>query len=85
MHEMCHFCLAELEKLAAVAPDSQAGKDFATVKAWAEWHDGDSEAFKGTATTGEFAEREKAIKDAEKAEQRKGAVARNLRRATVFL
>jgi len=66
MHEMAHFYLNELQKIAANAgKDSQAAKDVATIYTWAEWHDGDAEAFKGTASASEFAKREKQIKEAQ--------------------
>lgn len=65
MHEMSHFYLGQLEQIAAISPpDSQAAKDYATVKAWAEWHEGDAAAFEGTATAKEFAEREALIMEA---------------------
>lgn len=67
MHEMSHFYLYQLGKLAEINPDGQAAKDFATVSEWAEWHDGDAETFKGTAAAKEFAEYEKEIKAALKA------------------
>lgn len=73
MHEMSHFYLNELGKLAEINPDGQAAKDFVTVSEWAEWHDGDAEAFKGTAAAKEFAEYEKEIKAALKAGDEKKA------------
>ena len=67
MHEMAHFYLNELQKIAANAgEDSQAAKDVATIYKWAEWHDGDAEEYKGTASASEFAKREKQIKEAQK-------------------
>jgi hypothetical protein len=67
MHEMSHFYLNQLAQIAAISPpDSQAAKDYATAKAWAGWHDGDAEAFKGTAAEAEFAYYEEKIKEAEK-------------------
>lgn len=67
MHEMSHFYLSELEKIANIAPNSQAARDLATVRAWAEWKPGDAEAFKDSKTAAEFAEREKQILAAEAA------------------
>lgn len=67
MHEMSHFYLNQLAQIAAISPpDSQAAKDYATAKAWAEWHEGDAETFKGTAAEAEFAFYEAKIKEAEK-------------------
>ena len=67
MHEMSHFYLNELEQIAAINPNGQAAKDFATVSKWAEWHKGDADAFKGTSSAKEFADLEKEILAAEKA------------------
>lgn len=67
MHEMAHFYLSELEQIANIAPNSQAARDIATVRAWAEWKPGDTKAFKDKKTAAEFAEREKQILAAEAA------------------
>jgi hypothetical protein len=66
MHEMSHFYLNEMERLSVINPDGQAAKDFATASAWAEWHEGDAEAFKGTASYKDFADLEKQILNAQK-------------------
>lgn len=65
MHEMAHFYLSELEQIANIAPNSQAARDIATIRAWAEWKPGDAKAFKDKKTASEFAEREKQILAAE--------------------
>lgn len=67
MHEMSHFYLNELQKIAMNAGEnSQAAKDLATINGWAEWHEGDAEEYKGTASASEFAKREKQILEAQK-------------------
>lgn len=66
MHEMSHFYLNELQKIAMNAGEnSQAAKDLATINGWAEWKEGDAEEYKGTASASEFAKREKQIKEAQ--------------------
>lgn len=67
MHEMSHFYLNELQKIAMNAGEnSQAAKDLATINGWAEWKEGDAEEYKGTASASEFAKREKQILEAQK-------------------
>lgn len=67
MHEMSHFYLNELQKIAMNAGEnSQAAKDLATINGWAEWKEGDAEEYKGTASASEFAKLEAEILKAEK-------------------
>lgn len=57
LHEMSHIYLDELKQLAEMAPDSDAGKDYATIMAWASYKEGASAEYAGTATASEFASR----------------------------
>lgn len=66
MHEMSHFYLSELMKIAKIDENSAEAKMLKTITDWAEWHKGDAEAFKGTASYNEFLAYEKAILEAEK-------------------
>ena len=66
MHEMSHHYLSELKKLSERFPQSEAAKDYATIMEWAQWKDGQVEAYAGTASAKEFRERDKAIRAAEK-------------------
>ena len=66
MHEMSHFYLSELMRIAKIDENSAEAKMLKTITDWAEWHKGDAEAFKGTASYNEFSAYEKAILEAEK-------------------
>lgn len=66
MHEMSHFYLSELMRIAKIDENSTEAKMLKTITDWAEWHKGDAEAFKGTASYNEFSAYEKAILEAEK-------------------
>ena len=48
MHEMIHHYLSELKKMSERFPQSEAAKDYATIMEWAEWKDGQMEAYAGT-------------------------------------
>ena len=65
-HEASHAYLLELERLATLAPESRAAKDFETIKGWASWNKGQYEEYKGTATEAEFYNLEQKILKAEK-------------------
>lgn len=64
LHEMSHIYLDELKQLAEMAPESDAGKDYATIMAWASYKEGASAEYAGTATASEFAGREAEIRQA---------------------
>lgn len=65
LHETGHIFLMDLEELAREG-DEASKADLAIVDEWAAWHDGDAEKYKNTPWAGEFARREKYIKEAQK-------------------
>lgn len=66
MHEMSHHYLTQIELLAREFPESEAAKQYETIMAWAGYKKGQAKEYKGTASAGEFMNREKKILAAEK-------------------
>lgn len=62
LHEMGHLFLLDLEELAGI--DAESAEEFAKVREWAEWKQGDYKKYKGTPWAKEFADREQEIIDA---------------------